>query len=132
MTTESVSRVYNLRPSLEWASNPGDRLSVHPFAAANLPSVFTFGEDEPIDDQLNVGSCTANTMDEILWDCMLEMGMPPYHISRLWQYYKEREKEGTTNYDAGATIADTVWVPINLGFFPETLYPYITSKFRDA
>lgn len=123
---------YNLRPSLQWVARPDERVSVHPFAATTLPRRFVFGEDDPIDDQLQLGSCTANAMDEVIWAIMEELGVAPFHISRLWQYYQERLREGTVSIDNGATIADTVWVAKNLGFFPETLYGYDISKFNQA
>lgn len=124
-----MSHVYNLRPSLQWASQPETRLSAHPFAAANLPAEFIFGEDEPIDDQLQLGACTANMMDEIMWYMQEVLNLTPFHLSRLWQYYQERAREGTTASDAGASIADTVWVAQNMGIFNENQYPYTVSQF---
>ncbi len=64
--TNAHGHPYNLRPSLEWVSHPENRLSAHPFAAANLPTEYTFGEGETIVDQGQLGSCTANMADEIM------------------------------------------------------------------
>lgn len=120
---------YNLRPSLEWVSHPEQRASAHPFAAASLPAEFVFGEDEPIDDQLQIGACTANMMDELLRYIQELLGLTPIQTSRLWAYWQERNFEGTTATDAGATIADTVRVARDLGFIPESQYPYNTGQF---
>lgn len=134
MTTElidnsrRINRIYNLRPSLEWVSHPENRVSAHPFAATNFPGEFNTGESDAEVDQTQLGGCTANQMMALL----IDLGIAPALASRLAQYYWERQREGTTTTDAGATIADTVWVAQNLGFIPETEWPYDISKFAVA
>jgi C1A family cysteine protease len=127
--TSPKGHAYNLRPSLEWVSHPELRASAHPFAAVALPPEYVFGETEPNDDQGQLGACTANMMDELLRYMQELLGLAPFQTSRLWAYWQERNLEGTTGSDAGATIADTVKVARDLGFIPETQYPYVIAQF---
>lgn len=125
MTTEQ--RIYNLRPSLTWVSRPQDRVSVHPFAAANLPATFLPDVSNDIVDQGQLGSCTANQMMALLFDFQKMLGLNPFLGDRLNQYYLERAKEGNPGTDSGATIADTVATAMQFGFAKEI--DYNTSRF---
>lgn len=115
-------RVYNVRPSLQWVSEPENRVSVHPFAAASLPTDFLPEEDDDIVDQLQLGACTANQMMALIYDLMMNLGLAPFLGDRLNQYFLARQREGTQSVDSGATIADTVWVAQNYGFAKEIDY----------
>lgn len=123
---------YNLKPSLLWVSRPDQRVAAHPFAAVTYPRRFIFGEQPALNlDQLQLGGCTANMIAAIIRFIMTLSATPEraFVLSRLWQYYYEREREGTVNSDSGATIADTVWVTKEMGFFSESLYQYNINIF---
>lgn len=51
------------------------------------------------------------------------------HLSRLFQYYGTRVIEGTTSYDAGATMRNSVKAAVNYGCLDEALWPYDPKKF---
>jgi len=79
----------------------------------------------PIYDQLQLGSCTANSStsyDVFLYNNKVE-------LSRLFEYYKVREIEGTVNEDSGATNRDNVKSINKSGICEKSLMPYDISKF---
>lgn len=84
----------------------------------------------PIYDQGSVGSCTANAVggDSEFLHSRLDHRLNP---SRLFLYYHAREQIGTTGWDSGATIRDTIKVLAALGACQETLWPYIPFHLTD-
>lgn len=83
-----------------------------------------------INDQGPLGSCTGNSIARKIDDERVKQGLPIIQPSRLLIYYMERAKEGTINQDAGAQIRDGIKCMATQGYAPETLYPYIISKFK--
>src|SRR5262245_11406472 len=81
----------------------------------------------PIWDQGDLGSCTANATAGQCW--FLDK-TAPYEPSRLFIYYTTRMMEGTVNYDAGASIRDSVKSVVRYGYPPESMWPYDISKFK--
>jgi C1A family cysteine protease len=83
----------------------------------------------PIYNQGELGSCTANAIacaiqyDEIKQN--LENNVP----SRLFIYYNERDIEGNTDRDTGASLRDGVKCINNIGYCNETIWPYDITKF---
>lgn len=85
----------------------------------------------PVYDQGNLGSCTANAVGfayEYSENCPADNHWVP---SRLFIYYNERSKEGTTDKDAGASMKDAALTVRNTGVCPETEWPYDISKFEE-
>ena len=86
----------------------------------------------PVEDQNDLGSCTANA-----WSGILEFNQNKYPISgsryfdlsRLFIYYNERVLEDTVNEDSGAELRDGARAINIYGVCPEYKWPYITSKF---
>jgi C1A family cysteine protease len=79
----------------------------------------------PIFDQLQLGSCTANSSaayDMFLYNNKIE-------LSRLFEYYMVRVIEGTVNEDSGATNRDNVKSINKNGICEEIFMPYDISKF---
>jgi C1A family cysteine protease len=79
----------------------------------------------PIYDQLQLGSCSANSStsyDVFLYNNKID-------LSRLFQYYMVRKIEGTVNEDSGATNRDNVKSINKNGICEELLIPYDISKF---
>lgn len=79
----------------------------------------------PIYDQLELGSCSANSStayDVFLYDNKTE-------LSRLFEYYMVRKIEGTVNEDSGATNRDNVRSIKKNGICEENLMPYDITKF---
>ena len=81
----------------------------------------------PVYNQGALGSCTANAL------CALVQFLDPrLQGSRLFVYYNERRKEGTIPDDAGAYLFDGISTLETYGVCPETMWPYIISKFAEA
>jgi len=84
-----------------------------------------------IEDQGQLGSCTGNAVAGIV-ELMQRKQNPAKgrDVSRLFIYYEERVLEGSVNYDAGAYIRDGIKVVNKKGAPLESLWPYLTSRFR--
>ena len=83
----------------------------------------------PVEDQGQLGSCTANALVGNLEFLYQKAGQPVLDLSRLFIYYNERAMEGTINEDAGAAIRDGVKSLVNLGVCSEKKWPYNIGKF---
>lgn len=84
----------------------------------------------PIYDQGQLGSCTGNAIAGALAFDQMKQGMPNVQTpSRLFIYYNERVMEGTVASDAGAQIRDGIKSVAQQGDCPETLWPYVITKF---
>ncbi len=84
----------------------------------------------PMEDQGNLGSCTANALAGTLEFLEIKDGMKLIDLSRLFIYYNEREIEGTVDFDSGAEIRDGIKVLAKLGVCPEKEWKYDISKFK--
>ncbi|MCE7699474.1 MAG: C1 family peptidase [Methanobacterium paludis] len=83
----------------------------------------------PIEDQGDLGSCTANALAGILeyWEKNNEQSY--VDASRLFTYYVTRHEIEGQSGDTGATIRDTMKSLNQFGTCAEKTLPYITSKF---
>jgi len=79
----------------------------------------------PIYDQLQLGSCCANSSTS--YDVFLHNNKTD--LSRLFEYYMAREIEETVAEDSGATNRDNVNSIKKNGICEENLMPYDISKF---
>lgn len=82
-----------------------------------------------IENQGQLGSCTANALVGNLEFLEKKAGCHVTNLSRLFIYYNEREMEGTINEDAGAMIRDGVKTLVKLGVCTERKWPYRISQF---
>ena len=84
----------------------------------------------PVLNQGDLGSCTANAIGNAHRFEQMKQGLahefPP---SRLFIYYNERAMEGTINSDSGAMIRDGIKSVAKKGVCPETMWPYVISRF---
>lgn len=83
----------------------------------------------PVLNQGNLGACTAHGYADWIMAAMKKAGIPVFLISRLFQYFNERLKEGTVSTDAGAIVRDAFWVGANYGIVDEQYWPYDISQF---
>jgi C1A family cysteine protease len=83
----------------------------------------------PVEDQGNLGSCTANAFAGGLQCLEVKDKLPMVAMSRLFIYYNERALEGTVGSDAGASLRDGIKTLVAQGCCPETEWPYIITKF---
>jgi len=82
----------------------------------------------PVEDQGQLGSCTANSLVGALEFLEKEDGVPFVNLSRLFVYYNERVIEGTADEDNGAFIRDGIKSLAKQGVCPEQQWPYIADK----
>lgn len=82
-----------------------------------------------VEDQGQLGSCTANALVGNLEFLEKKAGHNPTNLSRLFIYYNERAMEGTIGEDAGAMIRDGVKSLIEWGVCTEKLWPYKIARF---
>ncbi len=83
----------------------------------------------PVEDQGELGSCTANALVGNLEFLEKKARRPVVDLSRLFVYYNERVMEGTVNEDSGAMIRDGVKSLVKQGVCAEQRWPYNISKF---
>lgn len=86
----------------------------------------------PVLNQGQLGSCTANGWALALYVAMVKQGIPPFIAARLVIYYGERALEGRINNDSGAAIADGAVFLASYGVPKESDWPYDISKFTVA
>ncbi|HUJ45118.1 MAG TPA: C1 family peptidase [Opitutaceae bacterium] len=82
-----------------------------------------------VENQGQLGSCTANALVGSLEFLEKMAGHPPADLSRLFVYYNERAMEGTVNEDAGAMIRDGVKTLVKQGVCTEAKWPYVIGRF---
>ena len=107
--TDTPKRVYGyIKDSPEgWIFNRDRHYSVG--APMVLPPrVDLRAKCPPIDDQGQLGSCTANSSGSCGDYVNHQQGDPFCPPSRLKIYYDARAKEGTINQDAGAQLRDVL------------------------
>ena len=86
----------------------------------------------PVLNQGNLGACTAHGYADWVLSALKKAGLPVFLISRLFQYFNERLKEGTVSTDSGAIVRDAFWVGSNYGIVDEKYWPYDISKFAET
>ena len=83
----------------------------------------------PVENQGQLGSCTANALVGGLEFLERKAGKQVTDLSRLFIYYNERAMEGTINEDAGAMIRDGVKTLVKQGVCTEKKWGYDIAKF---
>ena len=84
----------------------------------------------PVEDQGNLGSCTANALVGSLEYLEKKDNVPFADLSRLFIYYNERDIEHSVNEDSGAMIRDGIKSLKKLGVCSEKNWPYNIGKFK--
>ena len=83
----------------------------------------------PVEDQGQLGSCTANALVGNLEFLEKKADKAVTDLSRLFVYYNERAMEGTVSEDSGAVIRDGIKTLAKQGVCTEKRWPYVISKF---
>jgi len=82
-----------------------------------------------VEDQGQLGSCTANALAGGLEFLEKKAGKPATDLSRLFIYYNERGIEGNVAQDSGAQLRDGIKTLAKQGVCAEKAWPYVISKF---
>ncbi|HUI30937.1 MAG TPA: C1 family peptidase [Candidatus Acidoferrales bacterium] len=99
-------------------------------AIAPLPSSMDLRPTcSPVENQGQLGSCTANALVGALEFLEKKDGMKLVDLSRLFIYYDERAVEHTVKSDSGAQIRDGIKTLAKQGVCPEKEWPYNVAKF---
>lgn len=83
----------------------------------------------PIEDQGDLGSCTANALTGNLEFLEMKGGIPYWDVSRLFIYYNERKIEGDIPDDSGAQLRDGIKSLVTYGYCSEKRVPYNIARF---
>jgi C1A family cysteine protease len=83
-----------------------------------------------VEDQGQLGSCTANALAGAIEFLERKDKVPFQDFSRLFIYYNERALEHTINSDSGAMIRDGIKTLAKQGVCSEKSWPYEVSKFK--
>jgi C1A family cysteine protease len=94
------------------------------------PAVDLRGLCSPIEDQGQLGSCTANALAGAVEFLEDKDRFSFFDASRLFIYYNERVIEHTTGTDSGAMLRDGIKTLAKQGVCSETLWPYTLSQFK--
>lgn len=100
-----------------------------PVFGALPPSVDLRQYCPPIEDQGQLGSCTAFAGSGYREFMEIKDGQQLTPLSQLFLYYNERVAEGTVDQDSGATIQECMTSLANIGMAPLADDPYDISKF---
>ncbi len=97
---------------------------------ARLPtSVDLRPQCSPVEDQGNLGSCTANALAGALEFLEMKDKVQFVDLSRLFIYYNERVIEHTVKSDSGAMLRDGIKTLAKQGVCVEAKWQYLISKF---
>lgn len=100
---------------------------------SSLPKVIDLRPMQPpIYDQGQLGSCTANAWGGFHEFLAMKQGFGAITPSRLFIYFNERQIDGDTGQDAGASLADGAQVLSTAGAPPETDWPYDIGQFAQT
>jgi C1A family cysteine protease len=84
----------------------------------------------PVEDQGQLGSCTANALVGALEFLERKDGVPFVNLSRLFIYYNERVAEHSVESDAGAMLRDGIKTLARQGVCPEKMWPYLPARYK--
>ena len=84
-----------------------------------------------VEDQGNLGSCTAQALAGNIEFLDYKIDALYTDVSRLFIYYNERRLEDTVEYDSGASLRDGIKTLKKEGACHEKTWPYVIEKFTE-
>jgi C1A family cysteine protease len=123
-----------LKGSYGWVPDLPDKRDIMYSAVRRVPVKLPKSVDlrnfcPAVENQENLGSCTANALAGALEFLEIKDKILFEDLSRLFIYYNERVIENTVGSDSGAMIRDGIKTLKNQGVCSEKLWPYNISKF---
>ena len=117
-----------------WNKDSPDHRDFHYMVSPSVlqrlpPAVNLTGQNPPVYDQGDLGSCTSNAVAGALEFDQMKQLLSPFIPSRLFIYYNTRVLEGTPMTDSGASLRDTCKAIANDGYCNEVLWPYNPDAF---
>ncbi|HUI41016.1 MAG TPA: C1 family peptidase [Terriglobia bacterium] len=104
--------------------------AVHKVPAVLPPSADLRSICPPVENQLNLNSCTGNALAGVLEILEVKDKVAFQDLSRLFIYYNERVIEHSVQADDGAMIRDGIKTLVKQGVCSEKKWPYVQSKFN--
>ena len=83
----------------------------------------------PVEDQSQLGSCSANAGVGNLEFLEIRAGQPYVDLSRMFVYYNARWYDGTTGIDSGAYIMSMMKTLESMGVCAEVTWPYDIGRY---
>jgi C1A family cysteine protease len=123
----AIKRKYGWKPDLADHRDVRMKLASPTLLKALPPIIDLRAMMPPVFDQGDLGSCTANATAAQIWAVDKT---DPCEPSRLFIYYNTRILEGTTTYDSGASIRNSIRSVVKYGFVPDIAWPYIPTRFK--
>ena len=122
------------KPGYGWVPDLPDRRDFLYSAVARVPATLPSSVNlramcSAIEDQGQLGSCTANALAGALEFLERKDGVSFIDASRLFIYYNERVIEHTVRSDSGAMLRDGIKTLAKQGVCSEKKWPYKVSKF---
>jgi len=122
------------KPGFGWVPDLPDHRDflfeqIRPMIVTLPPSINLRATCPPIEDQGQLGSCTANALVGALEFLEIKDSIKLVDLSRLFIYYDERAIEHTVKSDSGAQIRDGIKTLAKQGVCPEKEWPYNIAKF---
>lgn len=122
------NRVYGWRPGLR---DQRDFVYASIRKAVELPEFVDLrAKCSPVENQGNLGSCTANAGVGLIEYLDGKDDGTYTELSRLFLYYNTRLIEGSVSYDSGCTIRGTMKSLFKYGVCPESRWPYRVLKYK--
>jgi C1A family cysteine protease len=104
--------------------------SIAPKLSKLPPKVDLRAGCSPVEDQGQLGSCTANALVGAVEFLEKKDGVAFVDLSRLFVYYNERTIEGTVDSDSGAFLRDGIKALAKQGVCSEQSWPYNIADFK--
>lgn len=124
----SVIKTGDYKPSSKKACAAAPKFSGN-VRASNLPTKVDLRKYmPPVEDQGEIGSCTANTCAGAYEYLIKRNEDLDYDISRLFLYYNSRCYTGEENVDRGAVLNNVLQSLSETGVCSEQTWPYITDR----
>lgn len=103
-----------------------------PMRMKGLPALVDLRRDcPPVYNQGKLNSCSAQALAAAVWLAARREGIRPVAVSRLFLYYNERAREGTTGVGGVVSLRDGFRSLARQGVCVESMWPYRISRFAD-